>query len=207
MIRIKMLLTFDFNPETGEYTPVSREIINEGETSAKKADNKSTSKKKSKSALPESDEPLVVLEDNKYILNQAAADLLGASPEDRIDIKYEKKGKLLKPVIGINEAFGTKGGNKLTNSLTVSCRGKANEALGAYGSKFTLVPHASKEGLFMMIGDSMPSEPEVLSDEINIDEIDDEPKEDIPLDIELANMVQDKSLEGDTITKFDFTLN
>ena len=31
MVRIKMLIVFDFDPETGEYTPVSREILNEGE--------------------------------------------------------------------------------------------------------------------------------------------------------------------------------
>lgn len=36
MVRIKMLIVFDFDPETGEYTPVSREILNEGETGAKK---------------------------------------------------------------------------------------------------------------------------------------------------------------------------
>ena len=62
-----MLIVFDFDPETGEYTPVSREIINEGETGAKKTETKSTSKKKSKSSLPDSKEPLIVLEDNKDI--------------------------------------------------------------------------------------------------------------------------------------------
>lgn len=206
MVRIKMLIVFDFDPETGEYTPVSREIINEGETGAKKVETKSTSKKKSKSSLPDSKEPLIVLEDNKYILNEAAAEALGVSPDDRIDIKYEKHGKLLKPVIGSNEAFGTKGGNKLTNSLTVSCRGKANETLSEYGSQFTLIPHAHKDGLFMLIGDSMPEESEVVDDKIDVNEVDEEPSEDIPLDIQLANMVQDDSVEEDTITKFDFTL-
>ena len=206
MVRIKMLIVFDFDPETGEYTPVSREIINEGETGAKKVETKSTSKKKSKSSLPDSKEPLIVLEDNKYILNEAAAEALGVSPDDRIDIKYEKQGKLLKPVIGSNEAFGTKGGNKLTNSLTVSCRGKANETLSEYGSQFTLIPHAHKDGLFMLIGDSMPEESEVVDDKIDVNEVDEEPSEDIPLDIQLANMVQDDSVEEDTKTKFDFTL-
>ena len=169
---------------------------------------KSTSKKKDLStSLPsDSKEPLIVLEDNKYILNEAAAEALGVSPDDRIDIKYEKQGKLLKPVIGSNEAFGTKGGNKLTNSLTVSCRGKANETLSEYGSQFTLIPHAHKDGLFMLIGDSMPEESEVVDDKIDVNEVDEEPSEDIPLDIQLANMVQDDSVEEDTITKFDFTL-
>lgn len=204
MVRIKMLIVFDFDPETGEYTPVSREILNEGETGTKKT--KAPKKGKGKSTLPDSKEPLIVLEDNKYILNEAAAEALGVSPDDRIDIKYEKHGKLLKPVIGSNEAFGTKGGNKLTNSLTVSCRGKANETLSEYGSQFTLIPHAHKDGLFMLIGDSMPEESEVVDDKIDVNEVDEEPSEDIPLDIQLANMVQDDSVEEDTITKFDFTL-
>lgn len=206
MVRIKMLIVFDFDPETGEYTPVSREIINEGETGAKKVETKSTSKKKSKSSLPDSKEPLIVLEDNKYILNEAAAEALGVSPDDRIDIKYEKQGKLLKPVIGSNEAFGTKGGNRLTNSLTVSCRGKANETLSEYGSQFTLVPHAHKDGLFMLIGDKTPEEPQSTDDKIDTSKVDEEPSEDIPLDIQLANMIQDDSVEEDTITSFDFTL-
>ena len=194
MVRIKMLIVFDFDPETGEYTPVSREIINEGETGAKKTETKSTSKKKSKSSLPDSKEPLIVLEDNKYILNEAAAEALGVSPDDRIDIKYEKQGKLLK------------GGNKLTNSLTVSCRGKANETLSEYGSQFTLVPHAHKDGLFMLIGDKTPEEPQSTDDKIDTSKVDEEPSEDIPLDIQLANMIQDDSVEEDTITSFDFTL-
>lgn len=206
MVRIKMLIVFDFDPETGEYTPVSREILNEGETGAKKTKAETSKKGKGKSTLPDSKEPLIVLEDNKYILNEAAAEALGVSPDDRIDIKYEKHGKLLKPVIGSNEAFGTKGGNKLTNSLTVSCRGKANETLSEYGSQFTLIPHAHKDGLFMLIGDSMPEESEVVDDKIDVNEVDEEPSEDIPLDIQLANMVQDDSVEEDTITKFDFTL-
>lgn len=206
MVRIKMLIVFDFDPETGEYTPVSREILNEGETGAKKTKAETPKKGKGKFTLPDSKEPLIVLEDNKYILNEAAAEALGVSPDDRIDIKYEKHGKLLKPVIGSNEAFGTKGGNKLTNSLTVSCRGKANETLSEYGSQFTLIPHAHKDGLFMLIGDSMPEESEVVDDKIDVNEVDEEPSEDIPLDIQLANMVQDDSVEEDTITKFDFTL-
>ena len=36
--------------------------------------------------------------------------------------------------------------------------------------------------------------------------VDEEPSEDIPLDIQLANMIQDDSVEEDTITSFDFTL-
>lgn len=208
MVRIKMLIVFDFDPETGEYTPVSREIINEGETGAKKTAKETTVKKsKSKSKLPESGEPLIVLEDNKYILNDAAAEALCVTPDDRIDIKYEKQGKLLKPVIGSNEVFGTKSGNKLTQSLTVSCRGKANETLSEYGTQFKLVPHPNKGGLYFLVGDKAQAEPVIEDEKINLDGIEDEPSEDLPLDVQLANMVQDDSIEEDTIQKFDFTFN
>lgn len=207
MVRIKNADCIRFSTQRqGSILPSLAKIINEGETGAKKTETKSTSKKKSKSSLPDSKEPLIVLEDNKYILNEAAAEALGVSPDDRIDIKYEKQGKLLKPVIGSNEAFGTKGGNKLTNSLTVSCRGKANETLSEYGSQFTLVPHAHKDGLFMLIGDKTPEEPQSTDDKIDTSKVDEEPSEDIPLDIQLANMIQDDSVEEDTITSFDFTL-
>ena len=58
----------------------------------------------------------------------------------------------------------------------------------------------------MLIGDSMPEESEVVDDKIDVNEVDEEPSEDIPLDIQLANMVQDDSVEEDFLTKFDFTL-
>lgn len=81
-------------------------------------------KKKSTSVKNESSEPKLILENNKYQLTQAAVDLMGVEPDDKIDIKYEKQGKNITPVIGSDETFGTKQGNKLTKSLTVACRGR-----------------------------------------------------------------------------------
>lgn len=81
-------------------------------------------KKKSTSVKNESSEPKLILESNKYQLTQAAVDLMGVEPDDKIDIKYEKQGKNITPVIGSDETFGTKQGNKLTKSLTVACRGR-----------------------------------------------------------------------------------
>lgn len=72
----------------------------------------------------ESSEPKLILESNKYQLTQAAVELMGVEPDDKIDIKYEKQGKNITPVIGSDETFGTKQGNKLTKSLTVACRGR-----------------------------------------------------------------------------------
>ena len=62
MMRIKMIIEFDFDPETGEYTPVSREIVDSTKTLATK------SEKKKPSSKPElvSNEASLLLDDNKY---------------------------------------------------------------------------------------------------------------------------------------------
>lgn len=80
-------------------------------------------KKASKVKKEESSAPILTLEDNKYCLTQAAADLMGVEPDCKLDIKYEKQGKETVPVIGSDDVWGTKGGNKLTKGLTVACRG------------------------------------------------------------------------------------
>ena len=201
-MRIKMLIEFNFDPETGEYTPISSKVVDEKET-VKTEKKPSVKKKKADNELDDCKEPLIILEDNKYCLNQVAADMLGVVPEDRLDIKYEQKGKVRTPVIGSNDVFGTKGGNKLTQSLTVSCRGKANEMLSEYGTKFTLQPHASKDGLFMLVGDKPQPQP-AESSKIKID-IEDEPSEDLPLDVQLKGMLADDENVKE-ITSFDFTL-
>lgn len=81
-------------------------------------------KKISKAKKEDDSGPTLTLEDNKYCLSQAAADLMGVEPGDKLDIKYEKRGKETVPVIGSDDVWGTKGGNKLTKSLTVACRGR-----------------------------------------------------------------------------------
>jgi hypothetical protein len=138
-MRVKMLIEFDFDPETGEYTPISRTIVNDDT-------------KKPKSAIKDdgSTEPMVILEDNKLVLNSKAVELLGAEWEDRISIIYQKHENNLVPVIGKDEIFGCKSGNKLTKSKTVSCRGKANTELSKYGSEFKLI--SLNNGTFIMDG-------------------------------------------------------
>lgn len=138
-MRVKMLIEFDFNPETGEYTPISRTIVNDDI-------------KKPKSTIKDdgSTEPIVTLEDNKLILNSKAVELLGAEWEDRISIIYQKHGNNLVPVIGKDDVFNCKSGNKLTKSKTISCRGKANAELSKYGSEFKLI--SLDNGTFIMDG-------------------------------------------------------
>lgn len=149
---IKMLCTFDFNPETNEYTPVGTpEII------------KDTCKKTSK--VEESSEPEVLLLENKYTLNQAAVSLLQVQPGDRININYNNlpdNPNLKVPIIGSSKSWGNDLGNKLTKSLTVSYRGVANNVLADYGTTFKLVPY--KDGLFIMQGDK----PIIVDDNIEV---------------------------------------
>lgn len=135
------MITFDYNPETNEYTPLKQEIVKE------------TTKKKTETVeVPDTVEPQIVLTDKKYVLNQAAADLIGVEWEDRLEIKYQMVDKLQFPIIGKNAAWGSTGGNKLTKSLSVSCRGQANEVLSEYGDTFTLSPWNGHEGLYVLIG-------------------------------------------------------
>jgi hypothetical protein len=74
------------------------------------------------------------------------------------------------PVIGTDAAFGTKGGNKLTKTNTVSFRGSANDKLAEYGSVFKLEP-SEDEGIFYLIGDKMnkPIEDEAIDIEGELD--------------------------------------
>lgn len=147
-------------------------------------------KKASKPKKEEVSTPQLILEDNKYCLNAAAVELMQVGPDSKLDIKYEKRGNQMIPVIGTDEAFGTKGGNKLTKSNTVACRGSKNEELSKYGTEFTILAHDSKEGLFILSSGEIPISQEELNGDENIAlEEDEEP---LPLDIDLPELVDDK---------------
>lgn len=176
---VKMMITFDYDPETNEYKPLKQEIVKDKVQKVTKAEE-----------AEDSAEPQITLEANKYVLNKAAATLMGVEWENRLDIKYQpvEKGGMMFPIIGTDTAWKTKSGNKLTKSLTVSCRGNANELLSKYGDTFTVTPWKGHEGLFVMIGnkDRSEEEPTIKDDNISIKE-DENPVEDLPLDTELDN--------------------
>lgn len=176
---IKMMITFDYDPETNEYKPLKQEIVKDKVQKATKAEE-----------AEDSAEPQITLEANKYVLNKAAATLMGVEWENRLDIKYQpvEKGGMMFPIIGTDTAWKTKSGNKLTKSLSVSCRGNANELLSKYGDTFTVTPWKGHEGLFVMIGnkDRSEEEPTIKDDNISIKE-DENLVEDLPLDTELDN--------------------
>ena len=180
------------DPETGE---IQTRLVNKSIDKAKfKSVNAPVKKKVSKIKKEESNEPQLVLEDNKYCLNTAAVELMGITTDDKIDIKYEKRGKNMIPVIGSDSVFGTKQGCKLTKSNTVSCRGSKNEELAKYGSIFELTPHETKQGLFILKGNNGP---EIIEEsEIKIDEED----ENLPLDVDLSELIED---EDSNLTEID----
>nr|UVX74707.1 MAG: hypothetical protein [Bacteriophage sp.] len=186
---IKMMITFDYNPDTKECVLLKQEQVKE------KAQKTSTKAEEAE----ESAEPQITLESNKYVLNRAAASLMGVEWENRLDIKYQpiEKGGLMFPIIGTDTAWKTKSGNKLTKSLTVSCRGNANDLLSKYGDTFTVTPWKGHEGLFVLIGNKDRSEEPATEDKnIKIKE-DENPVEDLPLDTTLDN---DEAYEIDDLS-------
>lgn len=119
-ITLKYQVTVD--TETGEMTTKCiKRTVDKANFEVSEAAPKKAAKKAKKE---ESSSPQLILEDNKYCLNSAAVMLMGVTPDDKLDIKYEKRGSTMVPVIGTDEAFKTKGGNKLTKSNTVACRGR-----------------------------------------------------------------------------------
>lgn len=148
-------------------------------------------KKTVKPKVEESSEPRLILEDNRYCLNQAAVELMGIAPDCKLDIKYEKGGV---PVIGTDEVFGTHSGNKLNKSLTVVCKGSKHDELIKHGYRFRIIPHNSKVGLF------------ILQDLDSVEE-----EDELPVDIEVDTDLDtnlDKDLEDllDDTTEIDSSL-
>lgn len=179
---VKMLCTFDYNPETNEYKPIGTpEIIKE--------DKKTV----------DSGEPKIVLEENKYCLNQAAANLLNVVAGDRLIINYNNlpESKNVKvPIIGSSKSWKSTAGNKLTKSLTVSCRGIANNVLSEYGNEFALIPY--EDGLYQMVGNK---ELPIQEDE-NI-EVTESPK----IEDDLTELEEDPSTFEITDIDFNFDEN
>ena len=144
-------------------------------------------------------EPKLYLEDNKCRLNSKAISLMGISPGDKLDIKYDdgKNGSV--PIIGTDEAFGTKGGNKLTKSNTIACRGSKNEELSKYGKEFVLAEHPSKAGLFVLTSEEVAVDQLVGDDNVNIDTPE-------GIDLNLEGLVDDKDANVSSIDTNFFKL-
>lgn len=181
-MRLDIIFHYNVDEQTGEITYIGKDEVTVD--TAKTASKTSKSSGKSSSKVDNNPDPIVTLDSNKLILTQGAVDLLQVCEDCRIDIKYEKKDKKAVPIIGTDAAFGTKAGNKLTKSNTVSYRGAANEKLSAYGTIFRLEP-TKNEGIYYLVGDKEPEETKVPDEIINIEnELDIEMLDDINIDLD-----------------------
>ena len=187
------------NEETGEVITDTREL--KDDSVKKPSTRKSTSSKKKDSEVDDSNpNPLLILEENKYILNKAAVKALGVEPGDKVDIKQQKLNKKECLVIGAAETFGTQSGNKLTQKNAVSYRGKNNQNLAEHGNEFTFTPHPKIDGLFILTGNK---EPEIKEDVVP--EAEDIASED-ELDDEMASLI-DGNADDTEISDNDFNFD
>ena len=193
----KMLITFNYDPETNEYTKIDQKIIDDDSSLKNEVDKPKKKSKTTKLTINnDSKEALLILDDSKFLLNSAAITLLGASEGDRIHIRYQKVDGVYYPIIGTSDAMKIKGGNKLTKSNTVSCRGQANEKLAEYGTTFTLSNLKGSDTLFVLMGDE-PITGEEDSKE-DIEDIDDQ------VDFDILDEIDNN--EDFEITEEDFEL-
>ena len=179
-MKLDIIMHYSVNEITGEIVFLGKDEIKVD--TAKKTTSKKTSKK------DENPEPIVTLDSTKLTLTQGAVDLLQVCEDCRIDIKYDKRGKVLLPKIGTDAAFKSKGGNILSGKNTVRYGGANNKKLACYGSTFKMEP-TEDEGMYWLIGDTMPEEKEVPKELVNIED---------ELDVD--------SLEEQSESNFDFTL-
>lgn len=161
-MKLDILFHYDVNEQTGEITFIGKEEL--------VVDTAASTKRKSTKAVENNQEPLITLDSNKLILTSGAVNLIKICEDCRVDIKYKKKGNLSVPVIGTDTAFGTKGGNKLTKTNTVSFRGSANAKLAEFGTVFKIEP-TEDDGIFYLIGDKMnkPIEENAIDIESELD--------------------------------------
>ena len=129
--------------------------------------------------------PKINLLEGKWQMNNACIELTKFDPEQKLDIKFEKKGKTTTPVLCEDE----KAGNRLTKTFTVSCRGSKHDNLAEFGTVFEVIPYEGKEGYFKLIGDAPQKEddiievPEEIEDPDDIVDDDTQDVEDFELDL------------------------
>ena len=119
--------------------------------------------------------PRITLLEGKWQMNHACVELTKFEPEMKLEIKFEKKGKITTPVLCEDE----KSGNRLTKTYTVSCRGSRHDNLAVYGDSFEVIPYEGKDGYFKLIGNAPTAEDDIIEvpeeivnpdDEMNIED-------------------------------------
>lgn len=153
------------------------------------SDLKVTKAPKKRTIKDDGEEPKLILEENKYRLTSAAVSLMGLDDNSKLVIKYEDSKSGSVPVIGTNTAFGISSGNKLTKSNTVACRGSNREELAKHGTEFKLIPHPSKEGLFILHSGEEQIDQIIEDDNIKVEG---DEGDNIPFDLNLDELVDDQ---------------
>lgn len=184
-----MLIEFKlyFDDELGKFVAVNEETGETRDFTAAKKSTSSTTTRTKKKKEDENPNPQVILEENKYKLNSAAVELIGIEPDDKLCVKMKKIDGTMLPIIGTNEAFKVKDGNRVTKSFTVACRGANHDALANYGTIFDLEVNPELEGTFIMRGDKGG----VVTNDDNISKDVELPED---LNIDLDNMSNDDDM-------------
>lgn len=149
---------FNFNISVD--TDNRKVIITDTETNTSKSVSFPLKSDKNDGVVEETTEPTLTLNAQKYTLNKAALELMRAKQGDRLIVAYGSNGK---PVIGLQESFGVGGGNKLSSTNSVVCKGKDRELLSQFGDKFQLEP--KENGIFWLINENTESKEELVLDE------------------------------------------
>lgn len=157
-MKLDIIFHYNVDESTGEIKYIGKDEIT---VDTKKTTNKSTSSK-----VDSNPEPIITLTDNKLVLTQGAADLLGVNPDDKVAVKYDKDKN---PIIGSDSSFGTQTGNRLTKSLTVSYKGDKYNRLSTYGDTFKL-ESTIQNGIFKMVGNKDKEDLDVPEELVNINE-------------------------------------
>lgn len=94
--------------------------------------------------------PTLHVLDNKLQLSESAVNLIGVNPNERVTITYwQMEDGTHTPIIGKSEVFTDKdGGNRVTQSNTISFRGRQRDTLLMYGDAFKV--EEFKDGMFWL---------------------------------------------------------
>ena len=135
--------------------------------------------------------PKATLLEGKIQLNNAAMELTGWEAEMKIDIRFNKEGKKITPILLEDLSKG----NRLTKTNTISCRGSKHDNLAEYGTIFDVVPYEGKDGWFKLVGNA----PEKEDDTVDIpEEIANPSDEDLDVDedgVEAADISFDLDID------------
>ena len=156
--------------ETGEI------ITREATLGDFKEPTKKTTTSRAKKPKDDNPNPQITLLEGKWQMNNACVQLTGFEPEQKLEIKFEKKGRVITPVLCEDE----KSGNRLTKTYTVSCRGSKHDNLAEYGTVFDVLPYEGKEGYFRLKGDAPEKEDDII--DIPQEIADPEEQDDLELD-------------------------